>query len=100
MTGKGMSQIATRFVVAAALFLATGAGAAPAAAQATDPVQTQTTDPAVPTETVEPVSPAAEESGWLDLGTWGIVVLIVIAALVAWFAFFRPRTRPDQRRRR
>lgn len=77
----------------ATMLLAAGLAASPLAAQTEQAAPTET-----PAEAADP-SPAAETSGWLDIGTWGIIALIVIVALVAWFVFFRPRARPEQRRR-
>lgn len=91
---------------ASALFLALiatfGLGVGTSQAQTSDQVQVQTDSAeseTVPSEAAEPVSPAAEYSGWADLGTWSIIVLVVVAALIAWLAFFRPRARPKQDRR-
>lgn len=102
----GMSmRMAARTAVFAllALLLTTGVGIRPSEAQTSDQIQVQTDrseTETVPSEVAEPLSPAAEDSGWLDLGTWSIIALVIVVALVVWLAFFRPRARPEQHRRR
>ena len=90
-TGAAIRETAHHAIGATMLF-AVGLAASPLAAQTEQVAPTETPAAADP-------APAAETSGWLDIGTWGIIALIVIAALVAWFVFFRPRARPEQRRR-
>lgn len=90
------------FALLLAMMSAVGLGIGPSEAQTSDQIQVQTDraeNETVPSEAAEPVSPAVEDSGWADLGPWSIIVLLVIAALVVWFAFFRPRARPNQNRR-